>query len=85
MAASAQSRQSTFQIPIIISYLLPYVLRLGSWQFMADMPYSCVSMTMMWKLVWLMHHGCKNKVVEIDQNMTMEQCVYDLDGKGEFR
>lgn len=55
--------------------------RLGSWQFMSDMPYKCVSMAMMWRLVWLMHQSYKDGTVDIDQYMTVEQCLADLDGE----
>ena len=33
----------------------PY--RLGSWQFMADMPYMCVSSGAMWQLSWVLHQS----------------------------
>ncbi|ELT99412.1 hypothetical protein CAPTEDRAFT_188527 [Capitella teleta] len=31
--------------------------RLGSWQFLTDLPYWCISLDMMWRLLWLMHQG----------------------------
>ncbi|XP_071943527.1 ectopic P granules protein 5 homolog isoform X2 [Antedon mediterranea] len=31
--------------------------RLGTWQFMAEMPYNSISILMMWKLLWLLHNS----------------------------
>ena len=30
--------------------------RLGAWQFMADMPYSSVSLVTLWKILWTLYH-----------------------------
>ncbi|XP_064630038.1 ectopic P granules protein 5 homolog isoform X2 [Lineus longissimus] len=48
--------------------------RLGSWQFMADMPYTCASIEMMWKLIWLMHRG----KIDPDVKVTKEMCLQML-------
>ena len=47
---------------------------------MADMPYTCVSMPMMWTLLWLMHYGYKEKC-EIASSCTEQQCQDELEGK----
>lgn len=35
---------------------------LGAWQFMAILPYTCVSTVMMWQLLWLLHNNYQDKV-----------------------
>lgn len=46
---------------VIIS--LCYLIgRLGSWQFMTDMPYTTVSKETMWLLLWSVHQGRGQKV-----------------------
>ena len=30
--------------------------RLGAWQFMADMPYSSISLLTLWKILWTLYH-----------------------------
>ncbi|XP_013408243.1 ectopic P granules protein 5 homolog isoform X1 [Lingula anatina] len=59
--------------------------KLGSWQFMADMPYGSVSMEMMWKLLWLLHFVdagetvqfsveiCKQKMKDPDSKLAFEE------------
>ncbi len=59
--------------------LLLFLSRLGSWQFMADLPYNCVSMPMMWTLLWLMHHGYKDKC-DVTSCCSEQQCQTDLQG-----
>lgn len=44
---------------ISLSYLIG---RLGSWQFMTDMPYTTVSKETMWLLLWSVHQGRGQKV-----------------------
>lgn len=49
---------------------------------MADMPYKCVSMSMMWTLLWLMHHGYRDKC-DFVSSMTERRCQADLQGETE--
>ncbi|XP_055883015.1 ectopic P granules protein 5 homolog isoform X1 [Biomphalaria glabrata] len=44
---------------------------LGSWQFMADMPYTCVSMDSMWQLLWVLHQG---EGISVDMLPPVETC-----------
>ncbi|CAG5120166.1 unnamed protein product, partial [Candidula unifasciata] len=46
---------------------------LGSWQFMADMPYTCVSVDSMWQLLWILHQG-HGQVVNLDQLPPVSAC-----------
>ena len=42
----------------LLWYLIVCVLlhcRLGTWQFMTDMPYVSLSQLMMWRLLWYLH------------------------------
>ncbi|XP_022249483.1 ectopic P granules protein 5 homolog isoform X2 [Limulus polyphemus] len=36
---------------------------LGAWQFMAVLPYTCVSAPMMWRLLWLLHNNYQEEQV----------------------
>lgn len=54
------------------------VCRLGSWQYLADLPYRCVSSQMVWRLLWLMHHGYKHTDISI--SIPIEQCRQILEG-----
>ncbi len=58
------------------------VCRLGSWQFLVDMPYRGVSLTMMWRLLWLMHYAShKDKKLESgDLLVSAEECLDNLKG-----
>ncbi|XP_061187011.1 ectopic P granules protein 5 homolog [Saccostrea echinata] len=56
--------------------------KLGSWQFMTDMPYSTVSKETMWLLLWSMHQGRGQKI--LTDMPTEEECrrlVADPDSK----
>jgi hypothetical protein len=44
--------------------------RLGSWQFLTDLPYWCISLDMMWRLLWLMHQGHHSTVDPNDSPQT---------------
>ncbi|XP_022106571.1 ectopic P granules protein 5 homolog isoform X2 [Acanthaster planci] len=37
--------------------------RLGTWQFMTDMPYTSLSSTMMWRLLWSLHQDDINQLI----------------------
>ncbi|CAN7996188.1 unnamed protein product [Ixodes hexagonus] len=39
-----------------------YSQSLGAWQFMAILPYTCVSTVMMWQLLWLLHNNYQDKI-----------------------
>ncbi|XP_041348486.1 ectopic P granules protein 5 homolog isoform X2 [Gigantopelta aegis] len=47
--------------------------QLGSWQFMADMPYTCVSSESMWQLLYILHHG-QGHSLDLDSLPTVEFC-----------
>ncbi|XP_055999889.1 ectopic P granules protein 5 homolog isoform X2 [Ostrea edulis] len=47
--------------------------KLGSWQFMTDMPYSTVTKETMWLLLWSMHQGRGQRVTEMSMP-TEEEC-----------
>ena len=55
------------------------VFRMGSWQFLADMPYRCVSMMMRWKLLWLLHHRTDD-MGDLNFNVTPETCREAIKG-----
>ncbi|XP_046571414.1 LOW QUALITY PROTEIN: ectopic P granules protein 5 homolog [Haliotis rubra] len=46
---------------------------LGSWQFMADMPYTCVSSDSMWQLLWVLHQG-QSHTLNLDTLPPVEHC-----------
>lgn len=54
--------------------------RLGSWQFMADMPYTCVSVDSMWQLLWILHQG-QDQVVNLDQLPPVKSCMEYMQGE----
>ncbi|CAH1788011.1 unnamed protein product [Owenia fusiformis] len=61
--------------------------RLGSWQFMADMPYIGVSISMMWKLLWLLHRGY-DVIEAMNQHVSIEECKFimqDPSSKSQFQ
>lgn len=57
--------------------------RLGSWQFLTDLPYSGISMTMLWQLLIVMHQGCQRTgdMSDVDMDLTIEECQARLSGK----
>lgn len=47
---------SKFLLCFVMSYMaVLFLIRLGTWQFLADMPYTCLSGEMMWRLYWYLH------------------------------
>ncbi|XP_041457856.1 ectopic P granules protein 5 homolog isoform X2 [Lytechinus variegatus] len=57
--------------------------RLGTWQFLADMPYSCLSSYMMWKLLWFLHHSDKGEVcsstsINVKTRARLDEYKWDL-------
>lgn len=63
-----------FVIVICISF------RMGSWQYMTDMPYASVSLETTWKLMWMLHMG-QNQLVSPDNLPPLEQCKAELKGE----
>lgn len=51
--------------------------RMGSWQYMTDMPYASVSLETTWKLMWMLHMG-QNQLVSPDNLPPLEQCKAEL-------
>ncbi|XP_014790390.1 ectopic P granules protein 5 homolog [Octopus bimaculoides] len=51
--------------------------RMGSWQYMTDMPYASVSLETTWKLMWMLHMG-QNQSVLPDNLPSVEQCKAEL-------
>ncbi|XP_071496292.1 ectopic P granules protein 5 homolog [Diadema antillarum] len=57
--------------------------RLGTWQFLADMPYSCLSPHMMWRLLWFLHHSSKGELkssssINASRRAQLEEYKWDL-------
>eukprot|EP00057_Strongylocentrotus_purpuratus_P029333 XP_011683807.1 PREDICTED: ectopic P granules protein 5 homolog [Strongylocentrotus purpuratus] len=57
--------------------------RLGTWQFLADMPYSCLSPHMMWRLLWFLHHSDKGEVsstasISVRTRAKLDEYKWDL-------
>lgn len=48
--------------------------RLGSWQFIADMPFDNVSKDTMWKILWLLHQG-HGQSFEICDIPSAQECI----------
>uniref|UniRef100_A0A2C9JD30 Ectopic P granules protein 5 homolog n=1 Tax=Biomphalaria glabrata TaxID=6526 RepID=A0A2C9JD30_BIOGL len=70
--ASMQNLQIEFdQLFMRATYSILKAQRLGSWQFMADMPYTCVSMDSMWQLLWVLHQG---EGISVDMLPPVETC-----------
>jgi len=66
-----------------------YLLRLGSWQFLAELPYKTASSHAIWRLLWLMHKGCCLLTSDLDDrhiadlipaDTSIEQCRRLLNG-----
>ncbi|GAB1606783.1 ectopic P granules protein 5 homolog, partial [Argonauta hians] len=51
--------------------------RMGSWQYMTDMPYSSVSLDTTWKLMWMLHMG-QNEYIFPENLPSVEQCKAEL-------
>ena len=66
---------------MVLSMILKDVVifRMGSWQYLAEMPYSCVSMMMRWKLLWLLHHNT-DEMADLDFTLDSETCRAALQG-----
>lgn len=64
--------------------------RLGSWQFLTELPYEAASSQAIWRLLWLMHKGCCQFIAEdiddrqaadlIPTELDVEQCRQLLNG-----
>ncbi|XP_060553082.1 ectopic P granules protein 5 homolog [Ruditapes philippinarum] len=48
--------------------------RLGSWQFIADMPFGRISKETMWKILWLLHQG-HGRSFEIHEIPSAQECI----------
>ncbi|XP_053378040.1 ectopic P granules protein 5 homolog isoform X2 [Mercenaria mercenaria] len=48
--------------------------RLGSWQFIADMPFGKISKDTMWKILWLLHQG-HGRSFEINEIPSAQECI----------
>ncbi|XP_071084165.1 ectopic P granules protein 5 homolog [Haliotis cracherodii] len=55
------------------TYCILTAQKLGSWQFMADMPYTCVSSDSMWQLLWVLHQG-QSHTLNLDTLPPVEHC-----------
>jgi len=42
------------------------VLRLGSWQFLVELPYTAASRAAIWRLLWTMHQHCVTMATSSD-------------------
>ncbi|KAK7484299.1 hypothetical protein BaRGS_00024424, partial [Batillaria attramentaria] len=50
---------------------------LGSWQFMADMPFTCLSAGSVWRLLWLLQQD-QGQAVNLDTLPPVEKCREDM-------
>ncbi|XP_035829150.1 ectopic P granules protein 5 homolog isoform X2 [Aplysia californica] len=72
--ASMETLQLEFdQLFMRATYSILTAQKLGSWQFMADMPYTCVSTDSMWQLLWVLHQG-QGQVVNLDRLPPVQKC-----------
>ncbi|KAK6177743.1 hypothetical protein SNE40_015786 [Patella caerulea] len=55
------------------TYCILTAQKLGSWQFMANMPFTCVSSNSMWQLLWILHQG-QGQELDLDKMPTVEKC-----------
>ncbi|CAL1544233.1 unnamed protein product, partial [Lymnaea stagnalis] len=70
--ASIEGLQIEFdQLFMRATYSILTAQKLGSWQFMADMPYTCVSLDSMWQLLWVLHQG---QGINLDHLPPVETC-----------
>ncbi|XP_077501047.1 ectopic P granules protein 5 homolog [Amblyomma americanum] len=53
----------------------------GAWQFMAVLPYSCVSTVMLWQLLWLLHNNYEEKVQQT--HLSPSEICEQLQEKGQ--
>ena len=62
--------------------LLSIWSRLGTWQFMTDMPYVSLSQLMMWRLLWYLHQADnEDRQNEIHPGAKCEDYMKSLTGK----
>ena len=74
-----------FEVCIFFILVLSlHVARLGSWQFLTGLPYSSLSATMMWHLVWAMHSGCRD-TSNIRLQISLQECKKQLLGKSAYK
>ncbi|GFR61870.1 ectopic P granules protein 5 homolog [Elysia marginata] len=72
--ASLARLQAEFdQLFMRATYKILTAQKLGSWQFMADMPYTMVSLGSLWQLLWVLHQG-QGQVVDLELLPSVEQC-----------
>lgn len=50
-------------------YSIFFSQRLGAWQFMAALPYDCVSIDMLWKILWLLHMDYREELDAVEDGM----------------
>ncbi|XP_059161411.1 ectopic P granules protein 5 homolog [Physella acuta] len=76
--ASIENLQIEFdQLFMRATYSILTAQKLGSWQFMADMPYTCVSIDSMWQLLWVLHQG---EGINLDMLPPVASCKSYLKG-----
>lgn len=72
--ASLARLQAEFdQLFMRATYKILTAQKLGSWQFMADMPYTMVSLGSLWQLLWVLHQG-HGQVINLDLLPSVNQC-----------
>jgi len=65
-------------------YYLRLLFRLGSWQFLTELPYKGVSISVLWNLFRLMHQGCyKMNTSHLQMDIAIELCKLELTGSFE--
>ena len=62
-----------------------FVFRLGSWQFLAELPYEMTSSRSIWNLLRLMHQGCyKVDTSSLQIDLSSEECMQLITGTRAF-
>lgn len=77
-AASLERLQMEFdQLFMRATYTILTAQKLGSWQFMADMPFTCLSAGSVWRLLWLLQQN-QSQAVNLDTLPPVEKCKEDM-------
>ncbi|ESO91450.1 hypothetical protein LOTGIDRAFT_228859, partial [Lottia gigantea] len=86
-ALSINRLQSEFdQFFMRATYCILAAERLGSWQFMTNMPFTCVSSDCMWQLLWILHQG-QGHELDLDCIPSVEECktyLKDCDSRNQL-
>ncbi|XP_070191920.1 ectopic P granules protein 5 homolog [Littorina saxatilis] len=77
-ASSLDRLQLEFdQLFMRATYTILTAQKLGSWQFMADMPFTCLSAGSIWRLLWLLQQG-QGQPIDLHTLPPVEKCKEDM-------